>query len=218
MGVFACGWRGLVFAISGCVRVGVCVLACVRSLGGGGAWFAPPPLHAHCPLAAWAFGAHALVWALLACAMLPWVRGSGNGAGQRCPAPCSVALGCLWSPRGAERERERGVACGVLSWCANTRAHAQRDGRGGGATWGGPWWPGRGLWVVARWVVTRVGGDKCPKTGESKIGTTGAGAGCAPGRGGSFGSGCAWWLGSWWGRVRGGCGFWWWRSFLWVRG
>ena len=44
VGVFACGWRGLVFALSGCVRVGVCVLACVRSLGGGGAWFAPPPL------------------------------------------------------------------------------------------------------------------------------------------------------------------------------
>ena len=107
----------------------------------------------------------------------------------------------------ARRERERGVACGVLSWCANTRAHAQRDGRGGGATWGGPWWPGRGLWVVARWVVTRVGGDKYPKPRESKIGTTGAGAGCAPGRGGSFGSESAWWLGSLWG-----------RSFLWVRG
>lgn len=48
--------------------------------------------------------------------------------------------------------------------------------------------------MVARWVVTRVGGDKYPKPRESKIGTTGAGAGCAPGRGGSFGSGCAWWL------------------------
>lgn len=54
-------------------------------------------------------------------------------------------------------------------------------------------------------VVTRVGGDKCPKPGESKIDTTGAGAWCAPGRGGSFGSGGAWWL-----RVlvvaSGGCG------------
>lgn len=49
-------------------------------------------------------------------------------------------------------------------------------------------------------VVTRIGGDKCPKPGESKIDTTGAGAGCAPGRGGGFGSGCAWWLGSWWGQ------------------
>ena len=41
-----------------------------------------------------------------------------------------------------------------------------------------------GAVVVARWVVTRVGGDKCPKPRESKIDTTGAGAGCAPGRGG----------------------------------
>lgn len=62
----------------------------------------------------------------------------------------------------------------------------------GGADRGGLGW---GLWVVARWVVTRIGGDKYPKPGESKIDTTGAGAGCAPGRGGSFGSGCAWW---WW--------------------
>ena len=29
-------------------------------------------------------------------------------------------------------------------------------------------WSGRGLWVVARWVVTRIGGDKYPKPGESK--------------------------------------------------
>lgn len=38
--------------------------------------------------------------------------------------------------------------------------------------------------MVARWVVTRIGGDKYPKPGESEIDTTGAGAGCAPGRGG----------------------------------
>ena len=43
-------------------------------------------------------------------------------------------------------------------------------------------------------MVTCVGGDKCPKPRESKIDTTGAGAWCAPGRGGSFGSGGAWWL------------------------
>ena len=69
----------------------------------------------------------------------------------------------------------------------------------------GPW-SGRVLWVVARWVVTRVGGDKCPKLGESKIDATGAGAGCAPGRGGVLVVG-----------ARGGGGFWWWRFFLWVR-
>ena len=33
--------------------------------------------------------------------------------------------------------------------------------------------------MVARWVVTRIGGDKYPKPGESEIDTTGAGAGCA---------------------------------------
>mgnify|MGYP001640586905 CR=1 FL=1 len=34
--------------------------------------------------------------------------------------------------------------------------------------------------MVARWVVTRVGGDKYPKTGESKIGTIGRGRGPLP--------------------------------------
>lgn len=61
--------------------------------------------------------------------------------------------------------------------------------------------------MVARWVVTRIGGDKYPKPGESKIDTTGAGAGCAPGRGGVLAVG-----------ARGGGGSWWGRSFLWVRG
>lgn len=46
-----------------------------------------------------------------------------------------------------------------------------------------------------------------PKDGGEQNWHYRAGAGCAPGRGGSFGSGCAWWLGSWWG-----------RSFLWARG
>lgn len=112
MGVFACGWRGLVFALSGCVRVGVCVLACVRSLGGWWDSVVPPPLHAHCPLAAWAFGAHALVWALLACAMLPWVRGNGNGAGQRLSRPIQCGVGC---PAAVWRARE-GVG-GALMVC-----------------------------------------------------------------------------------------------------
>ena len=49
-------------------------------------------------------------------------------------------------------------------------------------------------------MVTRVGGDKCPKPGESKIDTTGAGVWCAPGRGVVLVVG-----------ARGGCGFWWWR-------
>lgn len=81
----------------------------------------PPHLHARCPLAAWAFGAHALVWALLVCAMLPWVRGDGNGAGQRCPAPYSVACAARLL-RGAQ---EGGL--GVFSWCADTRAYTRRE-------------------------------------------------------------------------------------------
>ena len=54
-----------VFAFSGCWRFGGVV----------GRSVSRRPSLAHCPLAAWAFGAHALVWALLACATLPWVRG-----------------------------------------------------------------------------------------------------------------------------------------------
>ena len=78
-------------------------------------------------------------------------------------------------------------------------------GGGGGASWGGPWWPGWGVWVVARWVVTRVGGDKCPEPGERRIDTTGVGVGCASGRGVVLVVG-----------ARGGWGFWWGCSFLWV--
>ena len=114
----------------------------------------------------------------------------------RCPLP------------DAWRGRREGLGVRALSWCANTRAHGERKRGGrGGASWGGQWWPGWGLWVVARWVVTRIGGDKYPKPGESEIDTTGAGAGCAPGRGGVLAVG-----------ARGGGGSWWGRSFLWVRG
>ena len=110
------------FALSGCVRVGVCVLACVRSLGGGGAWFAPPPLHAHCPLAAWAFGAHAPRVGGFGVCDAPLGAGvTASGVGQRCPAPYSVACAARLL-RGAQ---EKGCGCshGVL-----TRARAQRDG------------------------------------------------------------------------------------------
>lgn len=99
----------------------------------------------------------------------------------------------------------RCVACkrrvGALSWCANTRARAEREEGEGSLVW--------------RTVVAWAGpvalayhvGEQCPPEGEQKFGTTGAGAGCAPGRGGSFGSGGAWWLQFLVG-----------RSFLWVRG
>lgn len=62
--------------------------------------------------------------------------------------------------------------------------------------------------MVARWVVTRIGGDKYPKPGESKIDTTGAGGDSAlPAV-----------VGVWVVGARGGGGSWWGRSFLWVRG
>ena len=47
--------------------------------------------------------------------------------------------------------------------------------------------------MVARWVVTRIGGDKYPKPGESKIDTTGAGAIVRSRPWWGFGSGGAWW-------------------------
>jgi len=47
--------------------------------------------------------------------------------------------------------------------------------------------------VVARWVVTSIGGDKYPKPGESKIDTTGAVAIVRSRPWWGFGSGGAWW-------------------------
>ena len=230
MGVFACGWLGLMFAL---LPVFVWVFAlswCWRFGGVVGQCGPAAPHYAHCPLEAWAFGAHALVWALLACAgcCVPDGRRGGQvGAGQSCPAPTCVAWATSVAPwRGRER---RGVwgAPGVL-----THAHAQRErerergGEGRGASRGGPW-SGRGLWVVARWVVTRVGGDKCPKPGESKnLTLLGRGRGVLPavvgfwqwGRvvvagsgGGAPSFGCVAWC---WGRgafpLVVGLG-WWWR-------
>ena len=66
------------------------------------------------------------------------------------------------------------MEAGVLTRLVRT-THWWRERRGGdrplscGAGFRpGNCWPGRGLWVVARWVVTRIGGDKYPKPGESK--------------------------------------------------
>ena len=157
VGVFARGWLG--FGV--CVWV---VFAFWRWRFGGVVGrsvsrrhFAPACL----------VGAHASGVGLLACAgcCVPNGRRAAlQGRDMVVPPHTAwrwVASVAPW--RGRER---RGVwgAPGVL-----TRAHAQRERRGRGATWGGPWWPGWGLWVVARWVVTRIGGDKYPKPGESKI-------------------------------------------------
>lgn len=48
--------------------------------------------------------------------------------------------------------------------------------------------------MVARPVVARIGGDKCPKPWESKIDTTGAGAIVRSRPWWQFHGGCAWWL------------------------
>ena len=64
--------------------------------------------------------------------------------------------------------------------------------------------------MVACWVVTRIGGDKYPKPGESKIDTTGAGAIVRPrGRGGVLVVASGWWgQGAWRFPLGGGLGWW----------
>lgn len=168
MGVFACGWLGFVFTRGACSPFGVCAFGVGALVGWWDSVAASAPHYAHCPLAGGVLVLTPLVWALLACA--GYCAAGATVMGRDMIVPPHTAWRC-----------PRCVACkrrvGALSWCANTRAHAERKRGGGrGASWGGPWWPGRGLWVVARWVVTRVGGDKRPKSRESKIDTTGAGA------------------------------------------
>lgn len=102
MGVFACGWLGFVFTLGVCSPFGVCAFGVGALVGWWDSVAASAPL---APLAC--LRAHALVWALLACAMLPWVRGNGNGAGQRCPAPYAVG-GAVRMLRARGRERRVG--------------------------------------------------------------------------------------------------------------
>lgn len=56
MGVFACGWLGWVFALLPVFDWGVCVLACVRLLGGGGAVWSRRPFAPACLVGVHAFG------------------------------------------------------------------------------------------------------------------------------------------------------------------
>lgn len=65
MGVFARRVVGLRFFVFVWVFA---LLVLARVCWGWWGSVVPPPLRAHCPLAVWAFGAHAPVWALLACA------------------------------------------------------------------------------------------------------------------------------------------------------
>ena len=136
MGVFACGWLGWVFALSGCVRVGVCVLACVRSLGGGGTVWS----RRLCPgLLGWCSRSGVGGFGVCAVACARWADGGNVGAGHDCPAPYIVACAARLL-RGAQ-EKGWGCSHGVL-----TRAHTRREmGEEGEPSWGGPWWSGRGL-------------------------------------------------------------------------
>ena len=159
MGVFAGGWLGCafscslgVFAFFGCWRVGwvvgrsvsravpsclVCLLACLLT---------------------------SLVWACLLCAMLPWVRGNGNGAGQRCPAPYAVGgaarmlrargrregLGGGGAPRGGERASL--VIAYMGTGAPPVGAEQGVSGASGrasvGLAGGGGWWRARPAWRI----------------------------------------------------------------------
>lgn len=106
VGVFARGWLGLVFALLPVFAWGVCALACVRSPGGWDSSVSPP-----LPLLV---GAHAPVWALLACARAGGrlVRGAGHG----CPAP----LIAWWRALSLESAEERIVRVGCSPGVVNT--------------------------------------------------------------------------------------------------
>ena len=191
MGVFArwvvgfgvCVWVVFVwvFALSGCWR------AC---LGWWGSVVPPPPL----PRLA----------CLLACVLTLWcgrcwrVRGTALPDGRRA---AMLGRDMVVPPHTAWRavpgccvrgEGEKGWGC---SQGANARIHKQRDG----VSWGGPCWLG---WGWGWCWHTMLASSAHPR--GSKIDTTGAGAGCAPGRGvvlvvgaapggGAPSFGCAWW-------------------------
>ena len=99
MGVFARWVAGVWCLRAGRVRLLVfALLVLARLLGVVGQCGPAAPFAPACLLACSRSGV-----GLLACAMLPWVRGNGNGAGQRCPAPLRalVALpGCCVRAEG----------------------------------------------------------------------------------------------------------------------
>ena len=96
-----CCVRLLVFALSGCWR------ACLGWWGS----VVPPPLFLPGLLACLRSGV-----GLLACAMLLWVRGNGNGAGQSCPAPYAVGV-AVRRPMRARGRREGLGGEGALMVC-----------------------------------------------------------------------------------------------------
>ena len=108
VGVFARGWFGV------CATVvfawGVCAFLVLALWWGGGAIVASPPLRAHCPLGAWAFGAHALVWACWRVRRSLGCGGNGKWGGTTLSRPIQRGAGLLRSPRGAEEKKGGGGA------------------------------------------------------------------------------------------------------------
>ena len=146
VGVFACGWLGFVFTRGACSPFGVCVLWCWRACLG---WWGN-----HCPAAP-----APLAWLVLTlwCGLEKRVRGGvcGVGGGRQVGRDMVVPpLYVRWwrcPPPDAWRGRREGLGVRALSWCANTRAHGERKRGGrGGASWGGPWWSGRGSVLLVR--------------------------------------------------------------------
>lgn len=127
------------------VWVFACLLVCARLgvVGQCGCVRPTCPGLLACLLACLRSGVGLLACARLVCAR--WAEGGLVGAGQSCPAPYCVAWATSVAPW---RGRERGVACGVLSWCANARAHAEggggegepREADRGGLGVGCGWW------------------------------------------------------------------------------
>ena len=111
--LLAGGWVSCLRA--GRVRLGVCVLACVRSLGGGGAVWSRRPLAPACLLACVLTPWCGLVGV---CAVLRarWADGGQVGAGQSCPAPLR-ALVALSTARCVARKERRVGGEGALMVC-----------------------------------------------------------------------------------------------------
>ena len=118
---------------------GVFAFWCLRFLvlalwwGGGTVWSRRPFAPLACLLACSRSGV-----GLLACAMLPWVRGNGNGAGQRLSRPIQRGA----APVALRAREGLGRSHGVL-----TRAHTGREGRwerGGEPRGADRDWPGWG--------------------------------------------------------------------------
>ena len=136
--LLAGGW-GLVFAVSLCSRG--CLRALVLALwwGGGAVWSRRP-----CPCSAWLVGAHAPVWAAMACARAGGrLGGAVMVAGHGCPATmrCWVALSPPLRTRGREKREGWGCPLGVV----NTRTEREGGSHRPGNCWHGRW---RGAFLV----------------------------------------------------------------------